>query len=169
LRAPSPWRTAILMAATLPLAGCVPAVLDPAGPIGAQEKTILLDSVGIMLVVVVPTIIATVAFAFWYRASNTKARRLPDFEYSGRIELVVWSIPILVIIFLGGLAWVGSHDLDPAKPLDSTAKPLEVQVVSLDWKWLFIYPGQGVASVNQLTIPAGVPVHFTLTSASGAG
>ena len=119
-----PWRGAVIAAAALPLAGCFPAVLDPQGPVGAQEKTILLDSVGIMLVVVVPTIIATVAFAFWYRASNTKARRLPDFEYSGRIELVVWSIPILVIIFLGGLAWVGSHDHDPAKPLDSTAKPL---------------------------------------------
>ena len=166
LRAWNPWRAVVLMAASLPLAGCVPAVLDPAGPVGTQEKMILLDSVGIMLVVVVPTIIATLAFAFWYRASNPKARRLPDFEYSGRIEMVVWSIPILVIIFLGGLAWVSSHELDPAKPLASPNKPLEVQVVSLDWKWLFIYPQQGVASVNALTIPAGVPVHFSLTSAS---
>jgi len=166
LRAWNPWRAVVLMAASLPLAGCVPAVLDPAGPVGTQEKMILLDSVGIMLVVVVPTIIATLAFAFWYRASNPKARRLPDFEYSGRIEMVVWSIPILVIIFLGGLAWVSSHELDPAKPLASPNKPLEVQVVSLDWKWLFVYPQQGVASVNALTIPAGVPVHFSLTSAS---
>ena len=167
MRARVPWPAAILMAATtLPLAGCVPAVLDPQGPIGAQEKIILLDSVGIMLVVVIPTIVATLAFAFWYRASNPKARRLPNFDYSGRIEMVVWSIPILVVIFLGGMTWVGSHELDPAKPLASPNKPLEVQVVSLDWKWLFIYPQQGVASVNALTIPAGVPVHFTLTSAS---
>jgi len=166
LRAMRPWRVAAIAAGLLPLAGCAPAVLDPQGPVGAQEKIILLDSVGIMLVVVIPTIIATLAFAFWYRASNPKARRLPDFEYSGRIEMVVWSIPVLVIIFLGGLAWVSSHDLDPAKPLASPNKPLEVQVVSLDWKWLFIYPQQGIASVNSLTIPAGVPVHFTLTSAS---
>jgi len=166
IRALSPWRGAAIAAALLPLAGCFPAALDPQGPVGAQEKTILLDSVGIMLVVVVPTIVATLAFAFWYRAGNTKARRLPDFAYSGRIEMVVWSIPILVIIFLGGLAWVGSHELDPAKPLASPNKPLEVDVVSLDWKWLFIYPAQGIASVNQLTIPVGVPVHFTLTSAS---
>ena len=166
MRAMRPWRVAAIAAGLLPLAGCAPAVLDPQGPVGAQEKIILLDSVGIMLVVVIPTIIATLAFAFWYRASNPKARRLPDFEYSGRIEMVVWSIPVLVIIFLGGLAWVSSHDLDPAKPLASPNKPLEVQVVSLDWKWLFIYPQQGIASVNSLTIPAGVPVHFTLTSAS---
>ena len=166
LKALTPWRGAGLATLLLPLAGCVPAVLDPQGPVGAQEKTILLDSVGIMLVVVVPTLVATLAFAFWYRSGNTRARRLPDFAYSGRIEMVVWSIPILVIIFLGGLAWVGSHELDPAKPLTSPNKSLEVQVVSLDWKWLFIYPAQGVASVNQLTIPVGVPVHFTLTSAS---
>ena len=166
MRALSPWRVAAIAVSGLPLAACVPAVLDPQGPVGAQEKMILLDSVGIMLVVVIPTIVATLVFAFWYRASNPKARRLPDFEYSGRIEMVVWSIPILVIIFLGGLTWVSSHDLDPAKPLASPTKPLEVQVVSLDWKWLFIYPQQGVASVNALTIPAGVPVHFTLTSAS---
>jgi cytochrome o ubiquinol oxidase subunit 2 len=145
---------------------CYPAVLAPQGPIGAAEKIILLDSLGIMLVVVVPVIVAILAFAWWYRASNKKARYLPDWDYSGRIELVVWSIPLLVILFLGGMTWIGAHDLDPAKPLPSSARPLEVQVVSLDWKWLFIYPDQGVAAVNQLIIPTGEPVHFTLTSAS---
>jgi cytochrome o ubiquinol oxidase subunit 2 len=119
-----------------------------------------------MLAIVVPVIVATLAFAWWYRASNTKARYLPDWAYSGRLEVVVWAIPILVIMFLGGITWIGAHDLDPPKPLASRTKPLEVQVVSLDWKWLFIYPDHGVASVNQLVVPAGVPVHFSLTSAS---
>ena len=94
------------------------------------------------------------------------ARYLPDWVYSGRIELIVWGIPLLVIMLLGGVAWIASHDLDPAKPLTSNTLPLEVQVVSLDWKWLFIYPSVGVASVNRLVVPAGVPIHFSLTSAS---
>jgi cytochrome o ubiquinol oxidase subunit 2 len=106
------------------------------------------------------------AFAWWFRDSNTHARRLPTFTYSGRVELIVWSIPALVVFFLGGIAWIGSHLLDPARPISSTTKPLEIQVVSLDWKWLFIYPEQGVASVNHLVAPAGVPLHFRITSAS---
>jgi cytochrome o ubiquinol oxidase subunit 2 len=147
------------------LGGCG-GVLDPAGPVGAGEKIILLDSLAIMLVIVVPTILLTVAFAWWFRASNTKARYLPDWEYSGKLELLVWSIPALVVLFLGGIGWVSSHDLDPAKPLVSTTRPIEVQVISLDWKWLFLYPDQGIASVNRLVVPAGVPVHFRLTSAT---
>jgi cytochrome o ubiquinol oxidase subunit 2 len=143
-------------------------VLHPKGDIGIADKSILIDSLAIMLAIVVPTILAIFAFAWWYRASNAKATYLPDFEYSGRIELVVWSIPLMVIILLGGVAWIGSHQLDPAAPLtsDTQTRPLEIQVVSLDWKWLFIYPDQRVASVNRLVMPAGVPVHFSLTSAS---
>jgi len=114
----------------------------------------------------VPTILATFAFAWWFRASNTRARYRPDWEFSGAIELVVWSIPAMVIILLGGVAWIGSHDLDPAKPLSERQAPVEIQVVSLDWKWLFIYPHEGVASVNELVVPAGVPLRFSLTSAS---
>ncbi len=148
------------------LTACQPAVLDPQGSIGFAEKTILIDSLAIMLAIVVPTIAAILAFAWWFRASNTRAIYLPNFEYSGRIELIVWSIPLLTVILLGGVAWIGSHDLDPAKPLASKTPPLEIQVVSLDWKWLFIYPNQRVASVNQLVVPAGVPIHFSLTSAS---
>jgi len=158
-------RCAAVMA-PLVLTACQPAVLDPQGPIGIAEKTILIDSLAIMLAIVIPTIAATLAFAWWFRASNTRATYLPDFEYSGRIELIVWSIPLLTVILLGGVAWIGSHDLDPAKPLASKTPPLEIQVVSLDWKWLFIYPNQRVASVNQLVVPAGVPLHFSLTSAS---
>jgi cytochrome o ubiquinol oxidase subunit 2 len=141
-------------------------ILDPQGPIGAADTAILIDSVAIMLAIVLPTIVAIFAFAFWFRASNTKARYLPNWEYSGRIELVVWSVPALTIILLGGVAWIGAHQLDPAKAVEGSAKPLTIQAVSLDWKWLFIYPDQRVATINTLTVPAGVPLRFELTSSS---
>jgi cytochrome o ubiquinol oxidase subunit II len=159
-------RSICALVVPLTLAGCHAAVLSPAGPVSEAERTILLDALAIMLAIVIPTILATLAFAWWFRASNTHAQRSPHWAYSGRIELIVWSIPALVVFFLGGIAWIGSHELDPAQPLSSSAKPLEIQVVSLDWKWLFIYPGQGVASVNELVAPAGVPLHFRITSAS---
>jgi cytochrome o ubiquinol oxidase subunit II len=145
------------------LAGCS-GVLDPQGSVGQSERLILINSLVIMLAIVVPVILATVGFAWWFRASNTRAQYLPDWAFSGHLELIVWAIPALVITFLGGIAWFGSHTLDPFKPLPSQAKPLEVEVVSLDWKWLFIYPDDGVAAVNQLVIPVGAPVHFKLTS-----
>src|SRR5258705_10493567 len=141
-------------------------ILDPQGPIGAADKTILIDSLAIMLAIVLPTIVAIFAFAFWFRASNTKASYWPDWEYSGRIELVVWSIPALTVILLSGVAWIGSHQLDPAAPVEGKANPVRIQVVSLDWKWLFIYPDQGIATVNALTVPVGAPLHFELTSGS---
>lgn len=148
------------------LAGCSGGVLDPRGQIAAEESKILLNSVGTMLVIVVPTILATLAFAWWFRASNHRARYLPDWAFSGQVELVNWGYPLLIILFLGGLIWVGSHRLDPVRPIAAAGKQLEVQVVSLDWKWLFIYPEQAVASVNELVMPAEAPVHFSLTSAT---
>lgn len=151
----------------LPLAlgsACAPATLDPAGPVAAGEKTLLLNSLAIMLGIVVPVIIATVAFAWWFRASNTRAKYRPDWAYSGKLELLVWSVPLLVIIFLGGIGWVASHELDPQRPLASRQRPITIQVVALDWKWLFIYPEQRIASVNRLVIPAGVPISFRITS-----
>jgi cytochrome o ubiquinol oxidase subunit II len=141
-------------------------ILDPQGPIGAADKTILIDSVAIMLAIVLPTIAAIFAFAFWFRASNTRAHYRPTWAHSGRIELVTWSIPALTVILLGGVAWIGAHQLDPAKPVEGTGSPVRIQVVSLDWKWLFIYPDQGIATVNSLTVPAGAPLRFELTSAS---
>jgi cytochrome o ubiquinol oxidase subunit II len=141
-------------------------VLDPQGPIGAAERTILLDATAIMLAVIVPVIVLTLAFAWWFRSGNERALHLPDWSYSGRIEFVTWSIPALVVIFLGGIAWIGSHDLDPRKPIISSVTPIEIEVVSLDWKWLFIYPDLGVASVNRLVVPAATPIRFRLTSAS---
>lgn len=148
------------------LTACRAAVLDARGPVGQAEKTILIDSLAIMLAIVVPTILATLGFAWWYRASNVRARYLPEWASSGRVELVVWAIPAMVIILLGGVTWIGAHVLDPAKPLAARTPPVNIEVVSLDWKWLFIYPQQGVASVNELVVPAGVPLHFSLTSAS---
>src|SRR5215510_14429835 len=152
-----PCRMAAVLIAFLSVSGCSGGVLDPQGPIGAADAKILLNALGIMLVIVVPTIIAILLFGWWFRASNTRARYRPDFVYSSGIEIVVWSIPILVILFLGGGIWIGSHALDPFKPTRSPDKPPEVQVVSFDWKWLFICPAQGVASVNELVVPAGVP------------
>ncbi len=157
---------ACVLLATLGLSGCGAALLNPQGSVGRAEMTILFDSLAIMLAIVVPTILATLGCAWWFRASNTRAKYLPDFAYSGQLELIVWAIPLLTIMLLGGVAWVSAHDLDPAKPLASDKPALEVQVVSLDWKWLFVYPAGHVASVNHLVIPAGVPVHFTLTSSS---
>jgi cytochrome o ubiquinol oxidase subunit II len=160
------FRLLAALAVPILLEGCSGAILSPAGPVGKAERTILLNSLSIMLAIVIPVILATLAFAWWFRASNRRARRLPTWSYSGRIELIIWSIPALVVFFLGGIAWIGSHDLDPANPLPSHHKALEVDVVSLDWKWLFIYPDQGVASVNRLVAPVGVPLHLRITSAS---
>ena len=145
---------------------CNRGILDPVGPVGSAEKQILINSTAIMLAIIIPTMIATVVVAFWFRRGNTKATYRPDWEYSGAIELVVWAIPALTIMLLGGIAWIGSHDLEPSKPLPSTKPPLRVDVVSMDWKWLFIYPDQHIATVNQLVIPAGTPVSFRLTSAT---
>ena len=155
---------AVLLIGTSMLGGCAGGVLDPQGPIAAAQRLILLNSTGIMLAIVIPTILATLGTAFWFRASNTRARYLPDFGYSGRLELLVWSIPIMTVILVGGVTWISSYDLDPPKPIASTEKPVRVQVVALDWKWLFIYPDHGIAAVNQLTIPAGTPIRFELTS-----
>ena len=163
--AKSQLRTVLICAAALPTGGCN-GVLEPVGPVGNAEKLILINSTAIMLAIVIPVIVVTIAVAWWFRRGNKKAEYRPDWEYSGAIELVVWSIPALTVILLGGIAWIGSHDLEPSKPLQSAGPPLKVEVVSLDWKWLFIYPDQGIATVNQLVVPAGKPISFRLTSAT---
>jgi cytochrome o ubiquinol oxidase subunit 2 len=155
---------AVTLTGAVILGGCTEGVLDPKGPIAAADRQILLNSLGIMLAIVIPVILATLGVAFWFRESNERARYRPNFAYSGRLEMLVWSIPAMTVFLVGGVAWVGSHDVSPRKPIASTLKPLRVQVASLDWKWLFIYPDQGIASVNYLVIPAGTPVSFELTS-----
>jgi cytochrome o ubiquinol oxidase subunit 2 len=148
------------------LGGCQFALMDPRGPIGADEKSIIILSTVLMLIVVVPVIVMTLAFAWRYRASNSAATYAPEWEHSRGIETVVWLVPCLIIAALGTVTWISSHRLDPYRPIKAAAKPLTVQVVSLDWKWLFIYPEQHIASVNQLALPVGVPVKFLLTSSS---
>jgi len=141
-------------------------ILDPQGPIASAQLLLLLNSTAIMLVVVIPVILATLGFAWWYRSSNARASRSTDEGYEGRTEFVLWSIPTLIVILLGGVIWISSHQLDPRAPIPAKGNPLRVEVVALDWKWLFIYPDQGIATVNQLVIPAATPVNFRLTSAT---
>jgi cytochrome o ubiquinol oxidase subunit 2 len=141
-------------------------ILDPRGPIAAAQRELLINSTEIMLVVVVPVILMTLGFAWWFRSSNVRATRDDEVAYEGRIDFVVWAIPALVVILLGGVTWIATHQLDPRAAIVSDRKPLRVDIVSLDWKWLFIYPDQGIAAVNQLIIPAGTPISFRLTSAT---
>jgi cytochrome o ubiquinol oxidase subunit 2 len=157
---------AVVLIGAATLGGCQEGVLDPQGPIAAADRQILLNALGIMLVIVIPVILATLGVAFWFRASNERAHYRPNFVYSGRLEMLVWSVPAMTVLLVGGVAWVGAHDLDPGKPISSTVKPVNVQVVALDWKWLFIYPEQVVASVNRLVVPVGTPLSFELTSSS---
>jgi cytochrome o ubiquinol oxidase subunit 2 len=141
-------------------------ILAPEGPVSATEAQILFDATAIMLAVIIPVMLATVGFAWWFRDSNKSANYRADWTYSGHVELVVWSVPTLVVLFLAGITWIGTHQLDPFKPLESADQALNVQVVSLDWKWLFLYPDEGIATVNELVIPAGRPLHFSITSAT---
>ena len=141
-------------------------LLDPKGPIAADEKQLILTAFALMLIVVIPVIIMTFAFAWKYRASNTAATYAPKWDYSHQVEAVVWLVPAIIVLILSSLVWRSTHALTPEKPLVSAVKPLTVQVVAMNWKWLFIYPEQGVASVNELVIPVGTPVQFLITSDS---
>lgn len=157
-------RFALIGLGALLLSGCDAALLDPKGPIGVAERDLIYISIALMLIVVIPAIAMTIFFAWRYRASNTKATYDPNWSHSTAIEVVVWTVPVIIILILGTLTWIATHRLDPRVPIASDQKPLEVQVVSMDWKWLFIYPEYGVASVGELAMPVGRPVHFTLTS-----
>ncbi|KQT31303.1 cytochrome O ubiquinol oxidase [Sphingomonas sp. Leaf412] len=160
----------------LPLtAGCDMVVLNPAGDVARQQANLILWSTGLMLLIIVPVMALTVLFAWRYRAKNQQADYRPDWDHSTILELAIWSAPLLIVIALGALTWVSTHTLDPYRPLGRIAagrpvpagqKPLEVQVVSLDWKWLFIYPEQGIATVNELVVPVDRQVRFRLTSSS---
>lgn len=140
------------------------AVLDPKGPIALAERDLLFDAFFVMLIVVVPVIVLTLWFAWRYRASNTSAAYAPRWANSAKVDAFVWLIPALIVIALGVLLWRSTYKLDPYRPLQSSTPPLEVQVVAQDWKWLFIYPEQGIATVNQLAFPAGRAVSLKITS-----
>ncbi|MDR5749449.1 ubiquinol oxidase subunit II [Caballeronia sp. LZ024] len=141
-------------------------LLNPKGSVGVAEKDLITTATIAMLIVVIPVIIMTLVFAWRYRASNRNATYAPKWAHSTAIEVVVWTIPTLIILFLGILTWKTTHELDPYKPLESSVKPINVEVVALDWKWLFIYPDLGIATVNQLAFPVGTPVNFRITSDS---
>ena len=152
--------------ASVGLSGCKLEVLDSKGVIGAAESSLIATATYAMLLVVVPVIVLTLIIAWRYRASNKNATYAPKWAHSTAIEVVIWTIPAAIILFLGILTWKTTHELDPYKPLESNVKPINVEVVALDWKWLFIYPDLGVASVNQLAFPVGTPVNFRITSDS---
>jgi cytochrome o ubiquinol oxidase subunit 2 len=166
-------RRAILPIALLALSGCNLVVLNPTGDVALQQRNLILIATGLMLVIIVPVLILTVLFAWHYRAGNAAATYDPKFNHSTTLELVIWSAPLLIIIALGAVTWTSTHLLDPyrslgrlsaGRPIPAGVKPLEVQAVAMDWKWMFIYPEQGVATVNELTVPVDRPVHFTITS-----
>jgi len=146
------------------LTGCQGGVLDPKGQVGADEKSLIITATVLMLLVVIPVILMTLGFAWKYRASNEKATYTPKWSHSNKIEAVVWIIPIVIVTFLAILTWNTTHKLDPYRPLDSDKKPINIQVVALDWKWLFIYPDLNIATVNEIAFPANTPVNFKITS-----
>ncbi|WP_112313174.1 ubiquinol oxidase subunit II [Pseudogemmobacter bohemicus] len=164
-----------LMAAVPLLAGCKAEVLAPAGDVAARQRDLLVQSTLLMLVIIVPVMALTVFFAWKYRSRNKAAEYQPDWDHSTKLELVIWAAPLFIIICLGALTWVGTHLLDPYRPLDRVSvntpvtgehQTLRVEVVALDWKWLFIYPDQGIATVNRLVVPEDTPVEFSLTSST---
>jgi cytochrome o ubiquinol oxidase subunit II len=148
------------------LSGCSLALFNPKGDIGVQEKNLILLALGLMLLVVVPVILLTLYFAWRYRASNTHATYAPKWAHSTAIEIVVWTIPCVIVVILGLVIWRSTQSLDPSRSIESQVKPVRVEVVALNWKWLFIYPDYGVASVNQLAIPVDTPISFDLTAES---
>ena len=163
------------VAAASLLAGCNLVVMKPHGDIAVQQAHLIVQSTLLMLLVIVPVIVLTLWFAYRYRESNTDAPYTPDWDHSTRLELVIWGVPLLIIIALGAITWISTHKLDPYRPLDridaqravaADTKPLVVDVVALDWKWLFIYPEQGIAAVNELALPVDRPVEFRITSST---
>ncbi|WP_284313891.1 ubiquinol oxidase subunit II [Labrys miyagiensis] len=169
------WRSLLALPLLGLLTGCNAVVLSPSGDIAARQRDLLLYSTALMLVIIIPVMALTILFAWRYRQSNTSARYEPDWDHSTQLELVIWAVPLLIIIVIGAITWTGTHLLDPYRPLEQVAagkpvaadaQPLEVQVVSLDWKWLFIYPQYGIATVNEMAAPVNRPISFKITSST---
>jgi len=157
------------------LSACDMVVLNPTGDVAAQQRDLLVTSTWLMLLIIIPVMVLIVLFAWRYRHNNREARYEPDWHHSMRLELVIWSMPLLIVICLGALTWLGSHLLDPYRPLDrlapgqavpEDARALQIEVVALDWKWLFIYPQYGIATVNEMTVPVDQPLSFRITASS---
>ena len=157
------------------LSGCNWVLMSPSGDVAMQQRDLILISTGLMLLIIVPVIALTLLFAWRYRKANTQADYRPDWDHSTQLELVIWAAPLLIIIALGAITWISTHELDPYRPiarLDAKrivpegTKPLVVEVVALDWKWLFIYPEQGIALVNELAAPVDRPIQFKITAST---
>ncbi|MGY8835650.1 MAG: ubiquinol oxidase subunit II [Enterobacterales bacterium] len=155
-----------LASTVLALSGCKGGILDPKGQIGIDEKNLIIIATVLMLLVVVPVIVMTLYFAWKYRDTQTHEIYAPKWAHSNKIEAAVWAVPVVIVIILGVITWVSTQELDPYKPIEGKGKHLTVEVVSLNWKWLFIYPEQGIATVNELVFPANVPVEYKITSES---
>lgn len=162
-----------LMLATL--SGCDLVVMSPSGDIAAQQRDLIVISTILMLVIIIPVIFLTLFFAWRYRQSNTAATYDPEWHHSTGLEVVIWSAPLAIIIALGAITWVSTHKLDPyqpltrlddSRPLPPGTQPLTVEVVALDWKWLFVYPEQGIATVNELAAPVDRPIRFKITAST---
>lgn len=171
----STWPGILALFGVFLLSGCNTVVMNPSGDIARQQADLILVSTGLMLLIIVPVIALTCFFAWKYRQANTQAEYDPEWDHSTKLELVIWGAPLLIIIVLGLITWVSTHKLDPYRPLDridentpvaAHVKPMEVQVVAMDWKWLFIYPEQGVATVNELVTPINTPIRFKITATS---
>lgn len=169
------FRGLLLLVPVLALTGCHTVLMSPSGDVARQQRDLIITALILMLLIVVPVIVTAIFFAWHYRASNQKANYDPDWDHSTIVELMIWSAPLLIIIALGAVTWVSTHKLDPYRPLDRIApgrlvppntKPLVVDVVALDWKWLFIYPEQNLAVVNEMAAPVNRPIHFNLTSST---
>ncbi len=157
------------------LAGCQWVIMAPAGDIAVQQRDLILVATGLMLLIIVPVMVLTVLFAWKYRQSNRKADYDPDFHHSTKLEIAIWGAPVAIILVLGTITWIATHRLDPyaplaridaARPLAADVEPLRVEVVSLDWKWLFIYPQYGIATINELAAPVDRPIAFRITSSN---
>lgn len=164
-----------LLSLALPLTACNMVVMKPSGDIANQQAQLIVASTLLMMLIIVPVIILTLTFAWRYRASNKEATYSPEWDHSTRLELIIWGAPLLIIIALGAMTWISTHKLDPYRPLErldaqrpipAGVEPLVVEVVALDWKWLFLYPEQGIATVNELAAPVDRPILFKITSST---
>jgi len=164
-----------LAGAALPLAGCDTLLLNAPGDVAAQQGDLIMIATWLMLLIIVPVIVVTLLFAWRYRASNRTATYKPDWDHSTQLELLIWAAPLLIIIALGAVTWITTHTLDPYRPLERIAadrpvpastQPLVIEVVAMDWKWLFLYPEQNIAVVNELAAPVNRPIQFKITASS---
>lgn len=168
-----PVRSMPLLLLPFALAGCGTVVLHPSGYIALLERNLVIETTLLMLLIIVPVIAFTLIFAWHYREQNSEAVYDPEWHHSTQLEVLIWSIPLAIIVAIGAITWLNTHTLDPYRPLARVdaarpvgSDPLNVEVVALDWKWLFFYPDQGIATVNELAAPVNVPIEFKLTSAA---